>query len=157
MTWAVVRIRGQVHLSDEVRATLRMLRLTRVNHCVLIPETDAYRGMLQKVKDNITWGEVSAGVVERLLTQRARVGRSGLGAEALKGTKFKSVEHLAAAVHAGKATLSSVEGLTPVLRLPPPRRGYEGIKRAYAAGGALGYRGAEINKLLDRMLETGGA
>ena len=151
MTFAVVRIRGQVNLSASVRDTLRMLRLTRANHCVLVAESDANKGMLQKVKDHITWGEVTAQVVEQLLTQRARVSGTPLAADHLQGTKFKSVEHLAAAVHAGKAKLDET-AVTPVFRLPPPRHGYEGIKRAYRAGGALGYRGKEINDLLERML-----
>jgi large subunit ribosomal protein L30 len=151
VTWAVVRVRGQVHLRGDVRDTLRLLRLTRANHCVLVPETAAFRGMLQKVKDHVTWGEVSPEVVERLLAARARVAGKALGTEHLGGS-YKSVEHLAAAVHAGKARLADL-GVTPVLRLPPPRRGYEGIKRAFRAGGALGYRGKDINDLLQRMLE----
>jgi large subunit ribosomal protein L30 len=46
-----------------------------------------------------------------------------------------------------------VEGINPVFRLAPPRKGgYEGIKRAYSVGGALGYRSKDINKLLERMI-----
>ena len=73
MTWAVVRVRGQVGLRNDVRDTLRMLHLTRTNHCVLVPETDAYRGMLQKVKDFVTWGEVTPETVQCLLAARGRV------------------------------------------------------------------------------------
>ncbi|MCK5561102.1 MAG: 50S ribosomal protein L30, partial [Thermoplasmata archaeon] len=40
----------------------------------------------------------------------------------------------------------------PIIRLHPPRKGYEGIKRAYTVGGALGYRGKKINELLARMI-----
>ena len=38
-------------------------------------------------------------------------------------------------------------------RLKPPRKGWErgGIIHNYKAGGALGYRGVEINKLIKRM------
>lgn len=41
-----------------------------------------------------------------------------------------------------------------VIRLHPPRGGFErkGIKVPFKLGGAGGYRGAEINKLLKRML-----
>jgi len=155
MTWAVVRVRGQVGLRNDVRDTLRMLHLTRTNHCVLVPETDAYRGMLQKVKDFVTWGEVTPETVQRLLAARGRVAGESLADAHLKGSAFKSVEDLAAAVSAGTARLGDVPAVTPVLRLPPPRRGFEGIKRGYRAGGALGYRGKEINLLLARMLETG--
>lgn len=38
--------------------------------------------------------------------------------------------------------------------LCPPKKGWElkGIKKAYKHGGALGYRGKEINKLIMRMV-----
>ncbi len=39
-------------------------------------------------------------------------------------------------------------------RLHPPKKGWErkGIKKPYKKGGALGYRGAEINALIKRMI-----
>ena len=45
-----------------------------------------------------------------------------------------------------------VRDLRPVIRLPPPRRGFRHIKRGYHDGGDLGYRGKEINELLLRMV-----
>ncbi|RME77660.1 50S ribosomal protein L30 [Candidatus Woesearchaeota archaeon] len=41
-----------------------------------------------------------------------------------------------------------------VYHLHPPRGGFErgGIKKAYSAGGALGDRGEDINKLIQRMI-----
>jgi len=156
MTWAAVRVRGQVHLSADTRDTLRLLRLTRANHCVLLVETDANRGMLQKVKDHITWGEVTLQTVENLLAARGLAhGRKRLVDAHLQGSKFKHVKEFAAAIAAGQAKLGDVPAVIPVLRLPPPRQGFEGSKRAFAAGGALGYRGQDINDLLARMLSSG--
>lgn len=45
-------------------------------------------------------------------------------------------------------------GLKPCLRLNPPRKGFErgGIKRAFKAGGVLGYRAEKINDLLNKMI-----
>jgi large subunit ribosomal protein L30 len=40
----------------------------------------------------------------------------------------------------------------PIFRLSPPRKGYEGNKKSYQNGGALGYRGKDINDLIQRML-----
>ena len=34
----------------------------------------------------------------------------------------------------------------------PPLKGYEGNKRSWKNGGALGYRGEAINDLISRML-----
>lgn len=41
-----------------------------------------------------------------------------------------------------------------VYRLQPPKGGFErkGIKKTFKQGGALGYRGKEVNQLIKRML-----
>ncbi|TLZ59148.1 MAG: 50S ribosomal protein L30 [Methanobacteriota archaeon] len=148
MTWAIVRIRGKVRRSAHVTDTLRMLRLTRQNHCVIVPETPAYRGMVKKVKDFITWGEVTPEVVAKLLLKRG-----GLTDAAVKeNSRFKSVWDFSQALAKGEATVADVKGLRPVLRLHPPRGGFIAIKRPFRDRGDLGYRGAEINELLERMI-----
>ena len=148
MTWAIIRIRGKVRRSAPVTDTLRMLRLTRQNHCVIVPETPAYRGMLQKVKDFITWGEVTPEIVAKLLLKRG-----GLTDAAVKAnSRFKSVWDFSQALAKGEATVADVKGLRPVLRLHPPRGGFIAIKRPFMDKGDLGYRGKDINELLDRMI-----
>ena len=39
----------------------------------IIPENDQYRGMLQKAKDYITWGEATEATVEKMLAERGRM------------------------------------------------------------------------------------
>ncbi len=157
MTWAAVRIRGTVNLRPEIRDTMKLLRLTRANHLVLLPERDAFQGMLQMAKDYITWGPVEPGVLAKVLASRARLegGRPLTDEYVKKATGLPSIEALAAAIAKGEVDLGSIREMKPVIRLPPPRRGYEGIKRTYKEGGALGYRGAAINELLLRMVERG--
>ena len=45
------------------------------------------------------------------------------------------------------------KGNAKTFRLHPPKKGWErkGIKKPYNSGGALGYRGVEINSLIKRM------
>jgi len=154
MTWAIVRIRGKVRRSAPVRNTLRMLALTRQNHCVLVREDAATKGMIQKVKDFVTWGEVSPEVLAKVLLKRARAaGDARINDAYVKAnSRFKSIWDLAQAVTKGEARLADVKGLKPVLRLHPPTGGFEGTKRPYADRGTLGYRGKEINALLERMV-----
>ena len=148
MTWAVVRIRGKVRRSASVADTLRMLRLTRQNHCVIVPENPAYRGMVRKVKDFITWGEVTPEVVAKLLLKRG-----GLTDAAVKAnSRFKSVWDFSQALAKGEATVADVKGQAPVLRLHPPRGGFIATKRPFNDRGDLGYRGKDINALLERMI-----
>src|SRR5438046_9788866 len=69
MSFAVLRLRGKSDLRRDVKDTLRLLHLTRQNHCAIVPQDPTYRGMLQVVKDYVTWGEVDAEVVARLLLE----------------------------------------------------------------------------------------
>jgi ribosomal protein L30/L7E len=39
MSWAVVRVRGQINVKPKIKETMRLMRLNRVNHCVIIPES----------------------------------------------------------------------------------------------------------------------
>ncbi len=154
MSFAVLRIRGKSDLRRDVKDTLRMLHLTRQNHCSIVPEDPTYRGMLQLVKDHVTWGEVDPEVLAKLLLKRGRqVGDKPIDDSFVKDhSKFKSIWDLSQAITKGEATLADVHELRPVLRLPPPRKGYRGIKRGFRDGGDLGYRGGAINSLLVRML-----
>jgi len=53
-----------------------------------------------------------------------------------------------------EAKISDIPELKHMFRLNPPTGGHErkGIKKPYALGGALGYRGKEINELIGRMI-----
>ena len=156
MTFLVVRVRSDRGVERSIRDTMGMLNLPRVNHATIVPESSTYAGMLQKSKDIVTWGVVDAGTIENLLTQRGRmVGDKPVDDAAVKaGSDFKTVKAFAKALASGDASMKSVDGLKPVLRLHPPRgaKGWGGIKRAYSIGGALGFRGDEIGSLAERMI-----
>jgi large subunit ribosomal protein L30 len=152
--YAVIRIRGHAKIRRNQVDTMEIMRLTRPNHCVLVRQDDTSKGMLQMVKDYVTWGEVSHETIARLLHQRGEI----VGGEKLTDTyvkensKYASILSLAKAIEKGEADMGDVKGLKQLLRLPPPRQGYEGIKRSWNDGGALGYRGADVEKLIDKML-----
>jgi large subunit ribosomal protein L30 len=112
------------------------------------------RGMLQKAKDYITWGEVSGETLERMMKARGRLsGDHPLTDEYVKkNTEFKGMKELAMAIAGGKAEYKCVPGVTPMFRLSPPKSGHRTVKRSYPIGGSLGYRGNEIDSLLNRMI-----
>jgi len=153
--YAVIRLRGSVNVRPEARDTLRMLRLQKVNHCVLLPEGKTYEGMLREAKDYIAWGKVSKKAVEELLRRRGRTEGGGrLTDEWLKkNTKFTSTGKLAEALYGGKVEMKGVKGLKPLLRLHPARGGLgeKGTKRTFSEGGVLGNWGDKIDGLLERM------
>jgi large subunit ribosomal protein L30 len=154
MTLAVVRVRGTINIKNDIRDTLAMLGLGRVNHCVLVDESPQYMGMLRKVKDYVTWGPIDAATASLLVKERGLLeGRKPLDTKSLKVLgKYKTHEDLGSAIAEGKTNWSKLEGTIRVFRLHPPRKGYEGIKRSYVVGGALGDRGEAINELLQRMM-----
>lgn len=149
-----VRIRGLTGISQEVKDTLSMLRLTRNCHATLLDNRPAYSGMLRKSKDFLTWGEVSQEIVALLLKKRGKlVGDKKLTDEYAKELDYKSLDDLAEAIFKVDVDFSSLPEMKPVFRLRPPKKGFKGkVKRSYDAGGELGYRGDAINDLLKRMV-----
>ncbi|HDQ15498.1 MAG TPA: 50S ribosomal protein L30, partial [Bacteroidetes bacterium] len=73
MTFAVIRIRGTVNINPDITKTLELLNLTRANHCIILDESPANKGMLNVAKDYITWGEIEKGVLEKLIASRGRL------------------------------------------------------------------------------------
>ncbi|WP_292459459.1 50S ribosomal protein L30 [Methanothermococcus sp.] len=154
MAYAVVRVRGSVGVRGDIADTLKMLRLHRVNHCVIVPNTETYKGMLNKAKDYITYGEIDKDTLVKLILKRGRLpGNKRLNEEKVKELMELSVEELAEKIVNEEILLKNTP-LKPVFRLHPPRKGYDkaGIKKPFSVGGALGYRGAEINTLLEKMM-----
>ncbi|SEO27509.1 large subunit ribosomal protein L30 [Halogranum amylolyticum] len=151
---AVVQLRGEIDQSSDVRDTLGMLNLHRVNHCTLVPWTDTYRGMVTKVNDWVAYGEPSVDVVETLLQKRAEPfqGKEDVDAEWLsENTDYDDFGALAEALVEEETTLKE-QGLSPVLRLHPPRGGHDGIKHPTKEGGQLGkHSDGQIDDLLEAM------
>ena len=151
--YAVIRVRGRTGIKKNLADTLDMLNLTRISHAVVIPETPSYKGMLQKGKDYITWGEISEETYKLLLAERGRLpGKKRVTEEYVKeNTDYDSIDSLATALYNGETTLKEV-GLKPIFRLNPPRKGYENTKKAFNEGGSLGYRSENINELIEKMI-----
>ena len=154
MMYAVIRVRGRVNVNYSIRDTMKYLRLSRVNHCVLIPDTPYYTGMLKKAKDYITWGEINPQTIRELIIKRGRLAgdQPVTPGYVKKKTDFKDINELTKAIHRGKVEYKKLPEVKPLFRLAPPAKGYEGIKRSFVEGGALGYRGKKINDLIGRMI-----
>ncbi|AKH98245.1 50S ribosomal protein L30 [Halanaeroarchaeum sulfurireducens] len=152
---AVVQLRGEVDMSAAVEDTLDMLNIHGVNHCALIPERDTYRGMITKVVDYVAVGEPSEDVLVTLLEGRAepKAGRSADVDEewVAENTDYDDFAALADALLNEETTLDE-QGLSPTLRLHPPRGGHEGIKQPATTSGQLGtHTTEEIDELLTAM------
>ena len=128
---AVVLVRGMVKVVKPVKETLMMLNLHRKNHCVVVDDTPTYEGMLNRVKDYATWGEIDDATFAELVQKRGQLSDGRKKSLEINGKKYKRY-----------------------FALNPPRKGFgrNGIKRSFRVGGALGDRGEKMNDLLKRML-----
>ncbi len=129
---AVILVRGMVKVTKPVKDTLTMLNLNHKNHCIVIENNSVYRGMLFKVKDYITWGNVDDNTVKELIEKRGTV----LESDTKKGLEWN-----------GKKYRKYF-----VLNSPKKGFGRKGIKTSFKVGGGLGNRGDKIKDLIQRML-----
>lgn len=138
---AAIRIRGGVRINSGIKDTFGMLRLYRKNYCVIFPKQPSYLGMLNKVKDYITWGEITEETFNSLVEKRG---------EEYKGRLTDSKGKISY----NKFIVVNNKKLKPFFRLHPPRGGFErkGIKMPFGRGGVLGYRKEKINDLINKMI-----
>lgn len=151
---AVIRVRGSSGVFRDIKETLKMLHLTRNYHATLIDDRPSYLGMLRKVQNQVTWGEVSKDSTVQLLRERGKLGgNKKITEEYLKEIGYKSLDDLAEAIHKTEVELTRLPNVKPVFRLHPPKKGFKGkVKKSYAAGGVTGHRGEAINNLIKRMI-----
>lgn len=138
---AVIRIRGITQVRGTVENTLQLMRLYRKNFCSVMEKNDIAIGMLRQAKDRITWGEIDDATFAEMVSKRGEeyTGRLNDSKELYKYNEFVEIN--------GKK-------IKKYFRLNAPKGGYarKGIKTTFNKGGALGYRGADINDLIKRML-----
>ena len=65
--YAIIQVRGIINTNFEIKDTLKMLNLKTQNNCVIIPLTPTYKGMMQKVKDFTTFGQITKETKEILI------------------------------------------------------------------------------------------
>ncbi|MBN2250922.1 MAG: 50S ribosomal protein L30 [Candidatus Altiarchaeota archaeon] len=151
----LVRVRGKTHVRKGIEDTLKHLNLNRVNSCVVIDNRKQYVGMINKVNDYVTWGEISADTFKKLLKGRGTVNGGKLNDAYVKEkTSYGSLAEFSEAFMKFETGLDTIPEIKPVFRLSPPLGGHErgGIKKPIAKGGVLGYRGKDINKLIIKMI-----
>jgi len=142
MKIAVIRVRGPIRARKEINDTLDMLRLYNANYCVIIENSPNMMGMIKKVKDYVTYGEIDNSTLSLLFKKK---GEEYTGK--LKDKKGKiNYDH--------KYIVYDNKKYKKHFRLNPPRKGYgrKGIKKSFWVGGALGYRKGKINDLIGRMI-----
>lgn len=150
---AVVLIRGLVNTSPDVRKTLELLRLQKKHACTVIDNNEVAKGMLQKVKDYVTFGEITEEFYVEMLEKRGEL----IGKVKVSESKDVDSKKVAKEFFAGEIRVKDLElkyNIKPFFRLHPPIKGFErkGIKMPYQKGGVLGNRADKISELITKML-----
>jgi large subunit ribosomal protein L30 len=151
----VVRVRGSVNVTRDVSATLRKLRLLRVNSSTLVRLTPPVEGMLRSVKEHVFWGRVDKNTLRLLLLKRGRLpGDRRLSDENVsKYTRFRTLDELVEAVWLSSSPAEAIKPVKPVFRLTPPKGGFKrSVKKPVKKGGILGDWGDRVGWMLRRMV-----
>ena len=149
----VVNMRGIVNTRTPVRKTLEQLSIAHRFNATIVPDNEAYVGMLNSAKEHVAWCKLDASTASKLLKARSEksTGRRFKESE-LQGNGFQSFDDAARAFETGSASLKNVEGMRPFFRLSPPKGGFKrSTRRQFNQGGVLGLN-EELPKLLDKML-----
>lgn len=152
---AILRVRGNVNVNTKISDTLDMLRLYKKNYCTIVSNTPSNIGMINKIKDYVTFGPISSETFLNLLEKRGEITKKQKISEEYIKKKIKiSIKDFVSEYMAFKKELKDIPGLKSFFRLHPPKKGFEreGIKKPYSTGGTLGYRGEKINDLINRMI-----
>jgi large subunit ribosomal protein L30 len=73
----VIRIKGRVGLSYNINETLDRLRIRKKYACVVIKGTPEEMGMLEKLRDCVAYGEISAEAHKELIKLRGKKDKDG--------------------------------------------------------------------------------
>jgi len=119
---AIIRIRGTDDVNGKIESTMRMLRLHKKHVCSVYEKTESLMGMLSRVKDYVTYGEIDDETYKLLVEKRAIKDKDG---------KVLNYFHM----HPPRGGFE---------------RG--GIKKPFTLKGALGYRREKINLLIKKMI-----
>lgn len=150
----VVNMRGLVNTRTPVKTTLEQLSIARRFNATIVPDTEAYRGMLKLSKEHVAWCKLTSDVAEKLLSKRSEKSTGVKYAEEdLKNSKeYSSFGELAKALESGNVNLSHLELMRPFFRLNPPKGGFrKSTRRQHSDGGILG-RNEDLAKYVERML-----
>lgn len=152
---AIIRIKGKVGIKKDIKDTFNLLRLYKKNTCVIISNSPSNIGMIQKLDNYTTWGEIDEETFKNLLKKRGKIARKEqLTEEYIKEKINLSLDQFSKEFINFKKELKDIPGFKPFFRLRPPTKGFEpkGIKKPYSMGGVLGYRKNAINDLIKNMI-----
>lgn len=145
---AVIKIRSDIGKSRAIKDGLKVLGLKKLYSCVLLDDSQRSKGVLSVVNSAVTYGEIDAPTLSKMITKRGRVSN-----KRKIEAKEDEVKAFVESFLKGDKKISEM-GIKNSFNLHPPIKGFErkGKKAPFSLKGAFGYRGKDINRLLERMI-----
>jgi large subunit ribosomal protein L30 len=70
---AVIKIRSSISKSNLINKSLRVLGLKKLYSCTIINDSEVNRGILKNIESVITYGEIDANTLSKLLIKRGMI------------------------------------------------------------------------------------
>lgn len=151
-----IRARGSAGLRHQIEAALNDLGLKRRHQAILLPDNPSTRGILNKLKDTLIWGQATEEILTSLLHLRSKVPGSGrlTDAEAKKMFGVEDVKALAKSLSTGELKPQELRrrGLSTTFNLHSPKGGFRSLKRPAGKGGELGFRSESLKEVIEKMV-----
>ncbi len=151
-----IRARGSAGLRHQIQAALDDLGLKRRNQAILLPDNPSTRGVLNKLKDTLIWGQATEEILTSLLHSRSKVPGSGrlTDAEAKKRFGVEGIKALAKSLSTGDLKPQELRrrGLSTTFRLHSPKGGFRSLKNPSGKGGELGFRPESLKEVIEKMV-----
>ena len=158
----VIRVRGIIGISPKVKKILQLLRLRQLHNGVFVKLNAATVKMLRLVEPFIAYGYPNLKTIRELLYKRGFGKVSGsrvpiscnsvIGAE-LNNIGVKSVEDVVHEIYTCGPHFKETANFLWPFKLQSPRGGFIGKKlNHFIEGGACGYQGDKINRLVKKMI-----
>jgi large subunit ribosomal protein L30 len=139
MAYLVVRMRGTVNVPYWANTTLESLNLSKKFRATIVPESTAYLGMLNRIRQLVTWCRVDNETVKDLLDKKGRKTASQPLRESDLPKEYDNLDKLAIDIANETVVLSKLNGIKPWFALNPPRGGFKkSVKKQTTQNGILG-------------------
>lgn len=139
MAYLVVRMRGTVNVPYWANTTLESLNLSKKFRATIVPESTEYSGMLNRIRQLVTWCRVDNETVKNLLDKKGRKTASQPLKESDLPKEYGNLDKLAIDIANDTVVLSKLNGIKPWFALNPPRGGFKkSVKKQTTQNGILG-------------------
>jgi len=138
---AIIRITGQINLTERAKETLSRLRLRKKYKCVVVREKPETMGMIKKVRNFIAYGKIDKATFVELINKRGKV---------LDNKKIDAEKIADEFINSKTDKKLSEFGIKPFFSLHPARGGIK--SKLHYPRGVLGNHKDKINDLIKRML-----